>query len=486
MFRLGKIPKLIQYIFCGSLLGVGFVFPIFWPVVFFGFAWFVFLVAGEKNIKPVLFLGWLIFTVKALWVNSFFLSIKPSSWIDDSWLVGTLIMVCSWILVSLCIGLSGLFLAGTISFLNKYLNIIYLGFFVPVLLVVSEVLGSLIFSIISYGTGSTINANYSFGYVGYLLAQHQLLLTTASFGGVYFLTFIVAVIGYIFYYLYTKVSRRKTIIITATFLSILMLVTFSPEQATANKNISVTILNTKFFADMRNWSNLSEFVQQEVDQATLSALETKTDYLVLPEGLHLSKENIKYHLPNREKWPIIVDNGFVEIEPGEFVLRANLYKDLTLIAGLDKQYLVPVGEYTPLVFVLISKILNFGGYDDSFLNKKNMIARSYLSQKDLTDDLPAVIFCFDGVKPKAVKNVLPSYTKVPFVAYPISHAWFENSKILENQIDMMMKVHAVYNQTDIVSAGNMAEGALYTKFGKKIKPEVLVETKWWQIGVVNF
>ena len=161
-------------------------------LIFFGFAWFVFLVAGEKNLKSVLFLGWLIFTVKALWVNSFFLSIKPNSWIDDGWFVGTMIVVCSWFLVSSFIGLAGLFLAGAISFLNKYLNIIYLGFFVPVLLVVSEVLGSLIFSIISYGTGSTINANYSFGYVGYFLAQHQLLLTTASFGGVYFLTYVVS------------------------------------------------------------------------------------------------------------------------------------------------------------------------------------------------------------------------------------------------------------------------------------------------------
>ncbi len=485
---LEKIPKSAQYVLCGSLLGLGFVYPVFWLVVFLGIALFFYITLSEKNISSVLFLGWLVFTIKALWVNSFFLNIKPSSWIDDGWFIGVVLIASCWVLVSAVIGLSGLFLAGVISVLGRYLNIIYLALLAPFLWVISEILGSLLFSILTYGSGSSINANYSFGYIGYLLSEHQLLLATTSFGGVYILSFMVTFTSFGLYYFYTKTNKKLFLITILILLSVLVITdeyNVRNVSITNSEGISIAILDTKFSADMRSWPNLNEFIQKEVDEAMIVALKERTDYILLPEGVDINEEKLQNYLPKIESWPIIIGNSIAETEQDGLFLRANVYKDLSKVASVDKQYLVPVGEYMPMILGVTLRIFGLDS-DESFLGKRDFVAGPLFSQENFTKDFPAVLFCFDGAVPQSVKNILESHPSAPFVAYPISHAWFENSKTLENQIDMMMKIQAVYNQVDIISAGNMVDGALYTKFGKKINPIILTEKERWRVGVVNF
>jgi apolipoprotein N-acyltransferase len=75
---------------------------------------------------------------------------------------------------------------------------------------------------------------------------------------------------------------------------------------------------------------------------------------------------------------------------------------------------------------------------------------------------------------------------VPFIAHPTSHAWFHESKILWQQQDVMLKVQALWNDVAIVSAGNMAYGALYTKAGKKIQPTPVKTGESWQVSLVRW
>jgi hypothetical protein len=75
--------------------------------------------------------------------------------------------------------------------------------------------------------------------------------------------------------------------------------------------------------------------------------------------------------------------------------------------------------------------------------------------------------------------------EVPFIAHPISYAWFHDPVSMRHQYDSMLKIQAIWNQVSIVSAGNMVNGVMYTPQGEIIKPRVAAEGEGWQVSLVS-
>ena len=71
--------------------------------------------------------------------------------------------------------------------------------------------------------------------------------------------------------------------------------------------------------------------------------------------------------------------------------------------------------------------------------------------------------------------------KLPFVAHPISHAWFHSSKILWQQQDVMLRIQARWQGIPIVSAGNMMQGKLYLPNGQIDNGEIIESGDGWNI-----
>lgn len=98
--------------------------------------------------------------------------------------------------------------------------------------------------------------------------------------------------------------------------------------------------------------------------------------------------------------------------------------------------------------------------------------------------VPGVMFCFESADPNAVRRLLQE-RDVPFIVHPVSHAWFHESKILWSQLDNMLKIQAIWNNKDIISAGNMSSGALYNKKGEIHYPEIKAEGESWRVGIIK-
>lgn len=107
----------------------------------------------------------------------------------------------------------------------------------------------------------------------------------------------------------------------------------------------------------------------------------------------------------------------------------------------------------------------------------------FATQADLPELVPGILFCFESADPNGVRRLLKE-RELPFIAHPISHAWFHESKILWQQQDVMLKIQALWNDVPIVSAANMAKGALYTPDGKKVLPVPIASGKSWQVSLI--
>lgn len=96
-----------------------------------------------------------------------------------------------------------------------------------------------------------------------------------------------------------------------------------------------------------------------------------------------------------------------------------------------------------------------------------------------------VLFCFESVRPDGVIE-LSNTRHLPFIAHPISHAWFHTPRVLWHQLDIMLKIQARQSGLPIVSAGNMTEGKLYLPDGTVHQGEVIGEGKYYTLRLYRF
>ena len=497
-----KYQILFFYIFSGLFLGIGFVVSELWFLGLVGVGFLVYLVFGkddtesEKSKRRLHYWGGsLAFVTKAALATSVLWSVYPIAWLSDKWWWAELLMIgLYWVLAATALGAFGFLVVYLSLQIKQRFGIAVAASLLPVWWVVAEILGSLVFSLVFYGAGGTVNVAYSLGYVGYLLAEHHSLLLLAKVYGVYGLSvfFIYLGIGLLWLWQTAKIKITITYSFSLLIFIIVLLVVTAKIDFTnplSPSGQTVMIIDTKFGGtDYYSLTDYTALKAAEVEKAVDAALLLQPDYLLLPEGagfianeddLEFARRRLGFFYNESET--VIIDSGTKLLPNGDKLVRGVIYDGKNKeLSEVFKSYLVPQGEYLPYVFLAILKITASEEFLAETKKELNFIAGK---ENDFLKDshLPVILFCFGSVDPAAVWRKLQASATPPFVAHPISHAWFNNSKILEHQLDQMLKIQAVWNGVPIVSAGNMVDGALYTKTGQKVLPQVLQTEKWWQI-----
>lgn len=494
--NLHALPIFSYYLVVGVCLGVGVVLPWLWWLVVPGVALFLWTINRTEVWFKAFLGGWLAFTIKLLFAHSYYLTTYPIKWIDLS-LGKTEFLVISfyWLTVALAIGLSGGLLAVILSGIAKRFGS---GLFIlaaVVLWVPTEILGALFFSIFTYGPGGTLNTLYTFGYSGYLLAQHPLIFELASLGGVFILSFCAVLLGSGLYYCWTH-YQRYPILLKVVSISVLVFVVtiYLPVTSVPTKaGIKVAIVDTRFGGETYFAAPKREELRvAQMMEAIKVALATDAEYVVMPEDSrytpnYLSPEKAYafFRFEQADTEVIVVDAGQTAISKTAIALRANIYDGKAKkVYAADKQYLVPQGEFMPNFFLGVFKLIGLANSIEKIKQKLIYRPGPLFDQSNFPSDIPGILFCFSDADPLAVRRLVKERA-MPFVAHPISHAWFHSSESLWFQFDTMLRIQAKWNQTDIVSAGNMVEGALYTKDGQKIKPEEVSSGDYWTVSLVT-
>jgi apolipoprotein N-acyltransferase len=473
---------LVQFAVSGLALGIGFVVPALWVLALPGVWLFVRAVLEAQKTKIVFLGGFLSWFIKMFLVLSWGVSIYPIDWfmvpLPGQGIYG---IAFYWIVGSLLLSFGGLVLAGVIRlFKNSSENKLWLS--LPFLWIMAEVISAYFFSIITWGPGSYLNAAYSYGFVGYLLAEHPVLLMFAKWGGVYALSIVLVGmvgLGIFLYKKYGLVSGFALLLIAAGYL------VSSPSYSNGEK--TVAIVETEFNSQLNRGDRVSER-KDKVVEALDAALLTESKYIVMPEvsqysNLGLGPEGAyqMFRFQNKDPKVVLVDSGQAMTAEGDLIVRATLIDGEAKAAWqFDKQYLVPQGEFIPSLFTGILKILGGSEMANTLRDNFNYVPGPIKSQSAIPENLPRVLFCFSSADPTAVRELVDG-AEVPFVAHVTSHAWFREAVTLWQQQSAMLKVQAVWSGVPIVQSANMGPSMVYLPNGTSYRPEVVAEGELWRV-----
>lgn len=453
----------LQYAASGLLLGSGVLVSYLWWLTVIGISLFIYAVCKTMTWKQATLGGWLAFSIKSGLAIGWFFSVYPFDWLISlpAWQQLAIVGVY-WFFTALMLGVGGIIASlGIFWFRQQQLlrttEIVLVAF----LWVVAEVFGSIVFSVYSLGPGGFVNASFSFGYVGYVLVEHQVLAMLARIGGVYALGVTAVMLGYVGYVLigsrqWARVGMVVVIVGVSSFLHIPFRV--DVETGTLVAAVHTDLTAAELMTPIGRQKQLV-IVTEAIEEAVTSGAE----YLILPEDarfVHNFSSGRAALAWFKREYPtsnlVIVDSARTTVAMGSSVLRSYILDSTTNeVYSSDKQYLVPQGEYLPYVHGALIRFFNNDLYDHLSANM-NYRPGTLQDQSWLPAHIPQVLFCFDSVDPFSVKRLVADGRKVPFIAHPVAHSWFTDSNTLGYQLQAMLRVHELWSRVPVVTASNEA------------------------------
>lgn len=484
----------VKWAISGLLLGIGFVIPLLWILGLAGAAYFIHTLVNEKSFVRQCVGAVLAWTIKSACATSVFWSVYPVQWLPVDVGSGQLLVIgMYWFTSSVWLGLGALFVVAGYWICKKYTLVPFTYvplLFMPVFWVIGEIAGSFIFSIMMMGPGGTLNAAYSLGYSGFLLAEHDVLLQVARIGGVYALSALFACMAAI---VIIVLQTKKTTITTVFFFSLGFIYATGFHQyyvfpvATSDKGYTVITVDT--YSDRSLFMDQSDFVNSiAINQAVEAALTLQSDYVILPEdakffsqtqsvGALKTTVNIKYNKPAQ----VIIDSGPTRIGEAT-VFQATVFNGQDdSIERIHKRYLVPQGEFMPTLYSGFLSIAGFSDLVSVLSNQFSFEVGPATNQSAVAENTPGILFCFESVDPLGVRRIVNERPNMPFVAHPVSHTWFHDSEVLWHQLDTMLRVQAVWNQQYIISASNHAYSSAFAPSGAVQHLDSTVSGDGWAI-----
>ncbi|MEX0930978.1 MAG: hypothetical protein WDZ68_01655, partial [Candidatus Paceibacterota bacterium] len=484
-----KLPLYVLWGIAGILFGLAFLHAWLWWFAIIGAVLFIHAIVTSPNIKTVIWGSLFVGTCKAAGAIAWFWSTYPlvSLGIESPFLQLTLIGF-NWLYGSVAIGI-GMIFCGVLTYIlvqkDRRLFLLF-----PFIFLISEVLGSAFFSLFTLGPGSSININFSFGYIGELLGTVRILYPLAIYGGVYALSFFGALLALGFYVFFNNpmVYKKKTFYFITGILGLILLYAHINIllQTPQNLEKEIIVIETRFDARMFTDAIGYEVKRAEVESAVTTALFYDVDMIVLPEDSRFtnafpsSKEAMEFISNNAKSIGVIlVDSARTTDERGEIVLRAYIYDTKRgEVYTVDKQYLVPHGEYIPYFVSIPLKIFNQEALLADRERNQNYQPGLLQAYNEIPEDIPSVLFCFESTVPFGVYKIKRTEA-VPFIVHPVSHSWFNNASQLKRQLASMVRIQAVWNNVTILQAGNIASSPMYFPNGSMSYGEKLLSESNW-------
>lgn len=478
------------YTLIGSLLGVGFVVPPLWWLGLVGVAWCLYLLPYVcTSWKGMLTVGY-IWTVKYAFAVACLWTVYPLQWMGFS--LGFLelpLIGFYWVTVSVWLGMGGAALAVLYIVAVRFFHQKYLFLLLPLLWMCAEVAGALMFSIMTYGPGGTLGVGFSFGMVGYLLGQHELLLQTASLAGVFGMT--IAIVSLAVFGLFLWERQRNVLLgVFGVLLLVSSNISITDTVTHTDEVYTIATVNTEIPRDWWYTATGTIAIRAAQTEAVTAALVTNPDYLILPEDGRFIPQQDEFLqqvfladlLQGHDT--IIVDSGRTQV--ADQTVQQSVTYDPTSqqVYHSHKNYLVPQGEFLPYFYALFLRITGNGTAVD-FLHKQLAYRPYKQTQEVYPNTIPGVLFCFESNHPLGVRSVLQSQPDIPFVAHVVSHGWFHNPQTLWEQLHTMVRVQSLWNGVAVVSVGNHMEGYTATAQGEIVDHETVASGDYWKVTQVT-
>ncbi|MBL7045669.1 MAG: hypothetical protein ISR99_01395 [Parcubacteria group bacterium] len=477
MFSKLRKFSLLESALSGLFVGIPFVFPLLWPLVFVGFPLYINRIRKLTSSTHALLNGWIF---GAVFIATYSIPLFDTYPLPDFWGVsqyrGLLYIAIVWALTSIVLGVIPAIWSLVVKNIRNTTTFLLIA---PLLWVISEYLRALLLSFYLIGENTELGADFSFGFIGYTVTNTQLLLL-AKFGGVYMLSFaIVALSAYISLILKERLLAYSKSTILLTVLAVYTLATFilpqpisitiNPEEPIVIKELSVFPVPTtstlgqetiegKTLRTETIFSKILDVVSYTEDPI-LFVLPENSDFINRLALLPTEKQTL-FQSQLKDRDITIVDSS-PEISEWKTIYK-NTIRFWTPEGGIVsigyKEGIVPFGEYMPVIYKKLFSLLS--SVPESSIESK----RPHIPEKDLMaehtmgDIKISALSCSEIYNPSSYKNLAKDNADilVNVASYAMFNADKKEGLLIWPEIMAMAKTHAMWAGKPYVQASNDA------------------------------
>jgi apolipoprotein N-acyltransferase len=398
-------------------------------------------------------------------VWSWLLAITPSGWTTIDGSLARAMMIATWVGITIVSSLAFFIFAKTWVYFNKRIKLD--GYRSIVLFtslwILQEFIRSYLLSVAFAGEGYSLGAHWNYGVLGIALTSFPVSLSLASTIGMYGLSSVVVLAGVTIYELSTKRVPKKLILLLIAAHIIAPAYNMLINQS-KNTEIRVGALNSAT-SDIRYSSSSFSDEQQVVD------------LLVLPEYSEVFGEKTKYSLSsdssvfisqNTKNDSIIITSVSTK-EDGE--ISKNKVTAYTpkgdVLAQHDKQFLIPGGEFLPLILKLPLNLTKSEKIIDTY-NKTLRVLPSDKPEEPIIADFGSVgaLACSGIMSPQLYRSLAQKDARI--LTNSASLTLVKGSEVFHQKMIGFGKFNAAANQKPFVQSSKLGKSFILDKNGKML------------------
>jgi apolipoprotein N-acyltransferase len=468
-------------VFGGLLAGIGVLVPWLWFLSIVGVATFAYALEASRTearlltgLKGSLF--GLVFSATALFWGW---DILPLSWTGISDSTGWNLVCIYWLSTSLVFGLFfGVFalVYGLLEKLSTWMRTL----FAASLWVLIQYGQMWAFAILTIGPGSLVVPHFSATMLGYAFAHFSPLLWLASFGGIYFLTFAAAAVGFGLYFLFERYAhglQNRVVLVSffvlaCTCLTVLdskfYLVRSSEVEDTSitvglvTTDLPPTTSGTQEYRDHYN-GYIRELIAKS--SSTISTL----NLIVFPETASVvsgvqGKPQETIHELFGETSPAVIDAALVQTTEGRLKRLFVYDHDAELNSVYDKMLLVPQAEYMPTIYRRPLTIV--GGerfaHEASFF--ASLLRGDNAAPAVMGDAKVGAMICSDLLSPTLYRGLANDGANI--LVNVSGNGWFHHNYLSNAFVLTLARVRAVESNRYLLIAANGFPSVIISNTGE--------------------
>ncbi len=415
--------------------------------------------------------------------TSYFLFASMADWAGaDGKIITMFILSLAWLIYVL---FSSFFFAGGIYVFSRLKTGQWPDIFLfSSLWIIFEYLRAWAFTVFNWGPGSLWGAHFTLGHLGYGLGSSSFNLI-AGIAGIYGLSFFLALINYLVFFLFEKLLFQKKAVYGLSFLFLTIFLLLAPyilseiknlKSPSFKKTIPITLVQTNF-PSLFNYTQKQEKEFSEVQLGLFKeALEEKEwpRIIVFPEHANFLPRLNRFYpglfsSESAENRPeaLVIDSGWhLDRRTSETSTRLVYFdlKEQKIIAAYDKTLLMPVGDYLPYFMTAVFKL---AGREDWLVDLER--TRGYEKGEELTiaeyaGVKIAGLMCSEIASPYLYREFARQGAE--FFVSPASDAIFKGNKFILGQILSMARVRAAETGRYFVQAANQGDSFVVDQTGK--------------------
>lgn len=483
-----RLLRMMHTISAGALLGVGFVFPVLWPVVFFGIALFIYGVRQSESLKSAFFYGWLVGTILHMCaLYAVFWETMPIDWFGISEPLVQIVAVGGvWMVNAMILG-TGVGIAAL--FVHEYTDGSWRDLFlIPSGWVLSEWLGSIIIYVANFGPGSLFGPHFTLGWIGYQIAHDPFLLQAAWLGGIYVLSFIAICIGVLVLMAFSMKGRMR-MWGGITLISIMLVVAIGDRiveaiQIHEGQALKIAAISRYVPPHLTMTDEEQAQVQEELHDLIMPL--GSLDVLVFPEDSAFlrtlqedaSREDaqILSMIGRGSTTPLVIDSEDLRLGDEPIHSRVSYFTASSTIYGY-KQFLLPMGEHIPYFYQALIRLLGGADLLQTFVDVRGYAPGPSGGVGVVQGSTVVVRFCDESMSPELYRSQVRAGANILVDISSLS--WFHGSPLVYEQMKLVAKVRAVETGRWFVQSGNMSPAFMIDDRGRLVD-----ETTWGEASVL--